>query len=65
MLCTIHYNHNKKIMKIKFKIIQLSLLLFLCFSYSQTKTNKYGATLWIKGKEAFTVDESKLATYFN
>lgn len=52
-------------MKIKFKVIQVVLLLFISFSYSQTKTNNYGATLWVKGKEAFTVDESKLATYFN
>lgn len=52
-------------MKIKFKLIQVVLLLFISFSYSQTKTNKYGATLWIKGKEVLTADESKLATYFN
>lgn len=52
-------------MKIKFKIIQLLLLLFICLSYSQTKINKYGASLWIKGKETLKVDESKLATYFN
>jgi hypothetical protein len=52
-------------MKKKFKIIQLLLFLFICLSYSQTKTNKYGASLWIKGKEPLTVDESKLATYFN
>ncbi len=52
-------------MKKNFKIIQLLSLLFICLSYSQTKTNKYGASLWIKGKEALKVDESELATYFN
>ncbi len=60
--CKINKAEN---MRVKFNPLVLLFVLFINFSYSQTKTNKYGATLWIKGKEVLAADESKLATYFN
>ena len=56
--CKINKAEN---MRVKFNPLVLLFVLFINFSYSQTKTNKYGATLWIKGKEVLAADESKLA----